>query len=180
MVAETTFDATQDTFENLLREIGQGKIQLPDFQRGWVWDDDHIRSVVTSVSRSFPIGAVMTLQTGGDVKFQPRVIEGIEFDGAAPAPERLILDGQQRLTSLYQALMLPRAVATRDEKNRQVDRWYYVDINKALGTIDTREEAVIGVPGGKVITGVFGREVLLDISNREKEYENQLDEPDDE
>ena len=41
MVAETTFDATQDTLENLLREIGQGKIQLPDFQRGWVWDDVH-------------------------------------------------------------------------------------------------------------------------------------------
>jgi uncharacterized protein with ParB-like and HNH nuclease domain len=88
MVAETTFDATQDTLENLLREIAQGKIQLPDFQRGWVWDDVHIRSVVTSVSRSFPIGAVMTLQTGGDVKFQPRVIEGIEFEGAAPVPPR--------------------------------------------------------------------------------------------
>lgn len=137
-------------------------------------DDDHIRSVVTSVSRSFPIGAVMTLQTGGDVKFQPRLIEGIEFEGAEPGPERLILDGQQRLTSLYQALMLPRAVVTRDDKNKQVDRWYYVNIQKALGDNENREEAVIGIPGAKVITGAFGREVLLDVSTREDEYENQL------
>ena len=175
MAAETTFDATQDTLENLLREIGKGKIQLPDFQRGWVWDDDeHIRSVVTSVSRSFPIGAVMTLQTGGDVKFQPRLIEGIEFEGSTAAPERLILDGQQRLTSLYQGLMLPRAIVTRDEKNKEIERWYYVDIPKALGTAEERENAVIGVPADKIVRGVFGRDVLLDLSTREREYNEQM------
>jgi len=73
--------------------------------------------------------------------------------------------------------MLPRAVTTRDEKNRQVERWYYVDIQKALGTSEKREEAVItviSVPGSKVITGVFGREILPDLSERDKEYENQL------
>ena len=59
----------------------------------------------------------MTLQTGGNVKCQPRLIEGIEFDGW-PTAERLILDGQQRLASLYQALTLPRAKLTRDEKMR--------------------------------------------------------------
>lgn len=52
MTAETTFDATQDTLEALLREIAAGRMQLPDFQRGWVWDDHHIRSLIASVSRS--------------------------------------------------------------------------------------------------------------------------------
>jgi len=174
MAAETTFDATQDSLENLLREIGKGKIQLPDFQRGWVWDDNHIRSVVTSVSRSFPIGAVMTLQTGGNVKFQPRLIEGIELEGQAPAAERLILDGQQRLTSLYQALMLPRPILTKDEKRNEVERWYYVDIDKALGNTDEREVAVRSVPGERVVKGVFGRDVILDLSTREHEYKNRM------
>lgn len=41
MTAETTFDATQDTLEALLKKVGTGRIQLQDFQRGWVWDDDH-------------------------------------------------------------------------------------------------------------------------------------------
>ena len=39
----TTFDSTKASLNDLLREIKEGKIQLPDFQRGWVWDDDHIR-----------------------------------------------------------------------------------------------------------------------------------------
>jgi hypothetical protein len=179
MVAETTFDATQDTLENLLREIGQGKIQLPDFQRGWVWDDVHIRSVVTSVSRSFPIGAVMTLQTGGYVKFQPRVIEGIEFEGAVPVPERLILDGQQRLTSLYQALMLPRAIATRDEKNKQVDRWYYVRSDNLQGMMAARAQVLC-----EEISRSTGRPVggpkITELMNGNQPFDSQMDDPDDE
>ena len=42
----TTFDSTKTPLEVLLREIEEGKIQLPDFQRGWVWDDDHIRDLL--------------------------------------------------------------------------------------------------------------------------------------
>ena len=57
------FDSTKRRLADLLREITEGKIQLPDFQRGWVWDDEHIRSLLTSIARSFPIGAVMLLQT---------------------------------------------------------------------------------------------------------------------
>jgi hypothetical protein len=171
--AETTFDATQDTLESLLREVGQGKIQLPDFQRGWVWDDEHICSVITSVSRSFPIGAVMTLVTGGEVTFKPRPVEGVEFAGARPAPERLVLDGQQRLTSLYQALNLRRAIRTRDDRQRETDRWYYVDMLKALGTPEEREQAVFSVPTDKQVKRDFGRVILLDLSSPEKEYAAQ-------
>ena len=38
----STFDSTKASLNDLLREIKEGKIQLPDFQRGWIWDDDHI------------------------------------------------------------------------------------------------------------------------------------------
>ncbi|MFC7540717.1 DUF262 domain-containing protein [Siccirubricoccus deserti] len=173
MTAETTFDATQDTLEALLKEIGRGRIQLPDFQRGWVWDDEHIRSVATSISRSFPIGAVMTLMTGGEVRFQPRLVEGVGLDGPPPTPERLILDGQQRLTSLFQALTLDRAIRTRDDKGREVERWYYVDIRKALGSAEDREQAVFSVPEDRRIKRDFGREIVLDLSTPEGEYANE-------
>lgn len=174
MSAGTTFDATQDTLESLLREIGQGKIQLPDFQRGWVWDDEHISSVITSVSRSFPIGAIMTLVTGGEVKFKPRSVEGVEFAGTPPEPERLVLDGQQRLTSLYQALNLRRAIRTRDDRQRETDRWYYVNIPKALGTPEEREQAVFSIPADKQIKRDFGRIIVLDLSTPEREYTEQM------
>jgi len=72
----TTFDSTKASLNDLLREIKEGKIQLPDFQRGWVWDDDHIRDLLVSIARSFPIGAVMLLEAGGEVRFETRPIEG--------------------------------------------------------------------------------------------------------
>jgi len=170
MTAETTFDATSDTLANLLNEVATGRLQLPDFQRGWVWDDEHIAAVITSVARSFPIGAVMTLQTGGEVRFKPRLVEGVTFKGEEPKPERLLLDGQQRLTSMYQALMLKHAIRTRDAKRRDVDVFYYVDINRVMGTAEDREAAVFSVPANRQVTGAFGREVKLDLSSREKEF----------
>jgi uncharacterized protein with ParB-like and HNH nuclease domain len=100
----TTFDSIVETLPELLRSICAGKTQLPDFQRGWVWDDGHIRSLLASVSLSYPIGAVMMLETGNpSVRFQPRPVEGALPPSNAGEPERLILDGQQRLTSLFQS-----------------------------------------------------------------------------
>jgi hypothetical protein len=174
MTAETTFDATSDTLANLLNEVAAGRLQLPDFQRGWVWDDDHIASVLTSVSRSVPIGAVMTLQTGGEVRFKARVVEGVTFKGEPPDPDRLLLDGQQRLTSMYQALKLKDAIRTRDTKRRVVEVFYYVDVNKALGSAEEREEAVFSVPVAKRLTADFGRQTLLDLTTPEREYQAMM------
>ena len=103
----TTFDSTKESLLDLLQSIKQGKTQLPDFQRGWVWDDHHIKDLLASISLSFPIGAVMMLQTGNpDVRFKPRLVEGVNLT-EPPEPERLILDGQQRLTSLFLASIRP-------------------------------------------------------------------------
>src|SRR5215469_9634538 len=98
-----SFDSTKTPLQDLLAWADGGKLQLPDFQRGWVWDDDRIRSLLASVSVSFPIGAIMLLQTGGEnVRFKPRPLAGTQDRLRDIAPETLILDGQQRLTSLYQ------------------------------------------------------------------------------
>ena len=74
----STFDSTKASLNDLLREIKEGKIQLPDFQRDWIWDDDHIHDLLVSIARSFPIGAVMLLEAGGEVRFQTRPVEGLE------------------------------------------------------------------------------------------------------
>src|SRR5439155_5158305 len=102
----STFDSTKTQLSKLLEEISEGKIQLPDFQRGWVWDDEHIRSLLVSIARAFPVGAVMLLEIGGDAKFKIRPVEGIDPSTCPPTKaEKLILDGQQRLTSLTQVLI---------------------------------------------------------------------------
>ena len=104
----STFDSTKTRLADLLRAIEGGKIQLPDFQRGWVWDDEHIRSLLVSIARAFPVGAIMLLEFGGEARFKVRPVEGIQPTKATPDKvEKLILDGQQRLTSLTQ--VRPRA-----------------------------------------------------------------------
>ncbi|WP_318258050.1 DUF262 domain-containing protein [Geobacillus thermoleovorans] len=77
MSTMTTFDSTVESLLDLLESIQECRTQLPDFQRGWVWDDERIRNLLISVSLSYPIGAVMMLQTGNpNVRFASRPIEG--------------------------------------------------------------------------------------------------------
>ena len=66
-----------------LDKLHAGSIQLPDFQRSWVWGEDNIRSLLASVLNGYPVGALLTLETGGQVEFQPRVLEGVERERLA-------------------------------------------------------------------------------------------------
>lgn len=173
-MALSTFDSTKEALIDLLDDASCGKLQLPDFQRGWVWDDYGIRSLLASVSQSFPIGAVMMLQSGGEVHFRPRPIEGAKGALSSSAPERLILDGQQRLTSLFQASRLDQPVETENEQRRRVKRWYYIDMRRALDPSVDREEAIIGIGEERKVTRDFGREIVLDLTTRKKEYAQGL------
>lgn len=165
-----SFDSTKTPLHELLARADCGKLQLPDFQRGWVWDDDRIRSLLASVSVSFPIGAVMLLQTGGEhVRFKPRPLAGTPAKSSEVSPEALILDGQQRLTSLYQTLMSTTVVVTKDAKNRPIRRWYYFDMKKAVTNGDDREDAVLGVSEDRQVR-TFRGDVSLDLSTPEHEY----------
>jgi len=166
----STFDSTKTPLPEIIKQITEGKLQLPDFQRGWVWDDDHVRSLLVSVARSFPVGAVMLLETGGDVRFQVRPIENLTFSGTIPEPERLILDGQQRLTSLTQVLALDAPVKTFNEKGKPISRYYYIDIEAALAD-DQLEEAFIAVEHDRTIKTNFARDIVLNLSSRQKECE---------
>lgn len=167
----SSFKTNPISLSELLKECHQGIIQLPDFQRSWVWDEDRIKSLIASISRAFPVGALMSLDTGGPVNFKPRPIEGAPEAARQTTPQSLLLDGQQRMTSLYQATLRDKVVETVTIKNKRVERWFYIDIRKALNEDIDREEAIFGVPEDKILRGNFGRDVILDLSSREKEFE---------
>src|SRR3712207_6383048 len=103
-----------------------GKIQLPDFQRGYKWDDERIRSLLVTVVQGHPLGVVMLLKTGSEhVRFKPKPIAGSEVPVGCE-PQLLLLDGQQRLTSLTQALTGDGVVATMDARGKKLTRKYYI------------------------------------------------------
>lgn len=173
-MAGSTFQTHPIDLQQLLEECHKGLLQLPDFQRSWVWDEDRIKSLIASVSRAFPVGALMSLTTGGTVDFKPRPVEGTPDEAKFVQPQQLLLDGQQRITSLYQATLRRKVVETLTPKNKRVKRWFYIDIRKALDPGVEREEAIIGVPEDRVVRKDFGRGIELDLSTPEREYEQLM------
>ena len=158
--------------KELMAGIDSGKIQLPDFQRGWVWEDERIKALIASITNNFPVGAAMFLEYGNEnVRFKYRVIEGSSSKDQIPT--ELILDGQQRLTSIYSALFNRNPVKTRTDKGKDISRFYYLDIEKALDPTCDRVEAIDSVPENRIVTTNFGKDIKLDLSSREKEFKEK-------
>lgn len=159
---------------DLMEAVDTGAAQLPDFQRGWVWDDGRIKALILSVIHSFPVGAAMFLEYGNEsIRFKHKPIEGSAADSNTK-PDELILDGQQRLTSLYNALYSKKPVRTRTDKGKKIERYYYLDIEKALDPDADDEEVVISIPATKQVTFDFGRKVEKDLSTRQNEFKLKM------
>lgn len=168
-----TFDTTKKPLADLLSDIKVGKIQLPDFQRGWVWDDNRIKGLIASVIKSFPISVVTLLETGKNTSFKTKPVEGVNISNDVK-PEYLILDGQQRLTSLYQTIVSNNVVKTRNSKGYEIKRWYYIDMQKALNPDLDLEEAIFSINENKIATQNIGHDIICDLSSQEKEFENMM------
>ena len=102
----------------------------------------------------------MSLDTGGPVNFKPRPVEGAPNEAKQVDPQSLLLDGQQRMTSLYQVTLRGKVVATVTPKKKKVKRWFYIDISKALDPTIDREEAIIGVPEDRIVQHSFCKSPL--------------------
>ncbi len=83
----------------LVADIHSGKIQLPDLQRPFVWPSAKVRDLFDSMYRGYPVGELMFWDVAA--QDESRALgEGTQFTGS-----HQIIDGQQRLTSLYAAIM---------------------------------------------------------------------------
>jgi hypothetical protein len=97
------FYPTAERLKFLLDNIHNRELALPDFQRDFVWDPSATELLLESICQNYPAGSILRIKNQPGFYFTPR-----EF-ATAPAldghqPSYLILDGQQRLTSLYHAL----------------------------------------------------------------------------
>jgi hypothetical protein len=167
-VADEAFSIDKRPLRDLLQQVADGRAQLPEFQRGWVWPYPNIAGLLASISLGYPVGTVMLLKTGGNVRFKHRPIEGALPVGE-PEPDTLVLDGQQRLTSLFQALKLGGPVVTQDLRKRRVSGWFYADMVKVLDENTDREDAIRFLPAKRKVLNFRG-EPLEDYSTPEREY----------
>jgi hypothetical protein len=113
-MAEVLFKKVDYTLKKLVEDISMGEIGLPDIQRPFVWPMTQVRDLFDSMYRGFPIGYLLFWENG--CSDTHRTI------GAAPKQKvarLLIVDGQQRLTSLY-AVMKAVPVITKDFKSQRI------------------------------------------------------------
>jgi hypothetical protein len=168
------FESPDLNLGELLADVGKGKVQLPDFQREWKWDDDRVKALLASIARDHPVGVLMLLEVDGDqTRFAPKPVAGVDVANAE-TPELLILDGQQRLTSLFQSLHSGRPVDTCDPRGKKLRRWYYLDIKVALADGADVEEAIQSLPEDRIVRDDFGRNVVADYSSVEKECAEEM------
>lgn len=113
---KTCFKRVDYDLSTLLHYIEIGDIGLPDIQRPFVWSNAKVRDLFDSMYRGFPVGYLLFWENGG--------VNGAKqiglTDKAHPVPMRLIVDGQQRLTSLY-AVFRGRRVLDADYKERKIE-----------------------------------------------------------
>lgn len=94
-------DTNPRALKELLSEIQSGQMVLPDFQRDFVWEPNATRELIVSIANNYPAGSLLRVRDAQRA-FAPREFEGApKIDGKSHT--FLVLDGQQRMTSLYQA-----------------------------------------------------------------------------
>ena len=81
--------------QTVLSQIDLGSYALPVFQRGYVWNREQVRNLMTSLYKGYPIGGLLVWVTQTDTS----IIRGEHSQ--VPSTINLILDGQQRITTLY-------------------------------------------------------------------------------
>lgn len=119
----------------LVNQIDAGEIVLPAIQRNFVWSEDKIEKLMESILRGYPIGIILMWETFNDIQYRrfEKVYKNNSrlsyIDNSSKKKLRLVLDGQQRLQSLYLALF-----------GQYQDMYLYFDILSGRDTDDFEEE----------------------------------------
>lgn len=127
----------------LVDKISRGEIQLPEMQRKYVWTSTKVRDLLDSLYRGYPSGVILTWQPPAHVETQDFAVDTTR--SSTGAPPWLLLDGQQRLTSLS-AVLRGEPVVVKNRK-KKVEILFNLDHPEELtfitevdeGTDDTEE-----------------------------------------
>lgn len=122
----------------LVEQAAEGKLCLPNFQRDFVWPRDGVADLLRSVLRRYYVGSLLLLRCDpNNPPFEPEALRGAGVTSRAARPDLLVLDGQQRLTSLLYALTAPN-LSLKDSKKR---RYFFVDLQLLVS--DPEDEGIV-------------------------------------
>jgi hypothetical protein len=107
------FDNIPSKVGDLLNDVKNGKVGLPDLQRPFVWKDNKTRDLLDSMLKGYPIGYIMLWQSPEDYETVSHIGTN---DKTYIQPDYLVIDGQQRLTALLAAIS---AVKVKDKNYKE-------------------------------------------------------------
>lgn len=113
---------SEQRVRDLVAKIHNGELMLPEMQRGYVWKSTDVRNLFDSLYRGYPSGVILAWETNEQVKTRNFAVDSI----SAPTRPLLLLDGQQRLTSLA-AIMNGEGVRVKDNDKREISLLFNLD-----------------------------------------------------
>jgi len=173
---------------DVIKKIDKRDYQLPSIQRSFVWDQDRILRLLDSIMCGYPIGAVMVWRPSGQIRCRPFLrdyISGERLVSQLPAPAEelahMVLDGQQRLQSLYLAFhgtfdrerAFLRIDSKADETEDDLHYWFeFLDDDQARSDqrfVHLSELATLGIRN--IVKFVAARLPDADAATREQACE---------
>lgn len=168
------FTTTSYPVSALIQDIDQGKIGLPELQRPFVWPNVNVRNLFDSLYRGYPAGFLLLWDTGADGD-----LRGIGTQTKQTVPKIAIVDGQQRLTSLYAVIKGAEVLRANFKKDRiriafnpLSERFEVADAAIAKDKAYIPDISIIWRPGTKLLS--FARTFITELSDVRQLTQDEL------
>jgi hypothetical protein len=168
------------SYKKLIEHIDDGIIHIPEFQREFVWNEQKILNLLDSIYKSYPIGSLIFWVTSEDFAYSAPIGDNESESSSIYKSRFFVIDGQQRLKSLYHAAKAEELVM--ENRTKQIDIVFDLANEEFIsqGDIRNRRKSAYSIPGvrnNRMVLGLLQAVDSSTIEERQQEYElseNQL------
>ena len=130
------FSNTTLTVNQLIEKIDTGELGLPELQRPFIWKDTKVRDLFDSMMRGYPIGYLMLWECPTLEKKKSIGVDAHSYD----SPKEVIIDGQQRLTSLYAVIKGKKVINSKFDEKAIIISYCPLENKFEVGTNATKRD----------------------------------------
>jgi uncharacterized protein with ParB-like and HNH nuclease domain len=118
--------------DRIISRIEEGDIKIPAFQRGFVWNQEQVINLLDSIYHDYPIGSILLWNSNERLRSTRNVGGFLIPDRAPQYPVNYVLDGQQRISTIYATFGKNRTIAPDDSQYKIDTEIFniYFDLNR--------------------------------------------------
>lgn len=147
------------TIRKLIQSVAEGEIRIPAFQRDFVWEPDRVQFLMDSLYKKYPVGTLLLWRTKEKLEHD-RMLGPFKLpDPKKEYPIEYVLDGQQRITSIFSVFQTDLNKAPNNNIN-WLDIYFDIDANK-----DVQDSQFIALHPNEVKDNHIPLNILFDVKN---------------